>query len=107
MKAKRCSPRPYRASHTLPLGIRRLAVSRQTTISKNPPREKPFYVVIANGGPAPDPGLEGPCFPGFRIFLHGTTEVLFMFRRNRSVLETRRLECLYINTGAEIEPVTV
>ncbi len=30
-----------------------------------------------------------------------------MFRRNRSVLETRRLECLYINTGAEIEPVTV
>ena len=84
-----------------PLGIRRLAVSRQTIISKNLPQEKPFYLVLDKGGPVGHAASNSHVCRSFLFSFTGQADVLFKFADNRLAPEAGRIECLYNNTGLE------
>ena len=76
-----------------PPGIRRLAVSRQTAISKNPPQEKPFYLVLDKGGPVGHAASDGHVCRSFLFSFTGQTDVLFKLADNRLAPEAGRIEC--------------
>ncbi len=84
-----------------PLGIRRLAVSRQTIISKNLPQEKPFYLVLDKDGPVGQAASDSHVCRSFLFSFTGQADVLFKLADNRLAPEAGRSECLYNNTGLE------